>query len=251
MKIYVDYVFFINMFFDYIILLTESIILKINVSKKRLIISSIVGGLSGFIYFLSISSFFLFLLKILSGFIIIIICFKYKSIKYLFRNFIYLVLISIILGGFLTLVSNENVFIFNKKINVIILVLLSIICSFIYRKIFKSKNYINSYYKVDLFVGGKKYKLNAFIDTGNTLKDPYLNKPVSIISKDINIKYKRFIYVPYNTLSGSSIMKCFFVDKIHIYDIGTFKNVLIGISNDKIFKSGIDIILNNKYMEDI
>lgn len=258
MKVYVDYVFFINFIFDYIILITSSIILKINVSKKRLILSSLFGGLSGFIYFLNLNNYELILLKLISGLILVIICFKFKDIRYTFRNFIYLILISIIFGGILFLltihfgVNGMMIFSSNKKINTFILIVLFIIISKLYIKFCKNKQKnIKTNYKVDLYIDNKKYILNGFIDTGNTLCDPYFNKPVCILNKKIKINSNKIIFIPYNTLSSNSIMKCFTADKINIHEIGTFKKVIIGISNDKILIPGVDIILNEKYMEDI
>ena len=89
MKIYLDYVFFVNLLFDFILLLGVSIVLKRNVSKKRLFFGSIIGGLSGFLILLPISSFLFFVLKILFGLIMLIITFSYKSISYTLNNFPY------------------------------------------------------------------------------------------------------------------------------------------------------------------
>ena len=71
------------------------------------------------------------------------------------------------------------------------------------------------------------------------------------ISRNIDIFSKRFIFVPYNSLNNKGILKCFIIDKVFIEDIGYLKNVLIAKSNDKLSLSGVDIILNNKIMEEL
>lgn len=253
MKIYLDYVFFINFLFDFILLLSISTILKRNIKIKRIIIGSIFGALTTFIMFLKISSFLYFILKMITGLLMIIITFKYKDIKYLLNNFLYLMILSIILGGTLYLTNIEigydhvgMIFFTNgKSLNIIILFLLAILIMIIYIKINKKyQKEINLKYKVDLYLNNKVLRLNGYLDTGNKLYDIYSNKPIIILNKDIINETLNYIYVPYNTINGSSIMKCFKVNKIYINNIGYKYNVLVGISNDKFLLEGVDIILH-------
>ena len=52
MKIYLDYVFFINFIFDFILLFTTKVLLKRNVKIKRIILGSFIGTFSIFILFI-------------------------------------------------------------------------------------------------------------------------------------------------------------------------------------------------------
>ena len=259
MKIYIDYVFFINFLFDFILLLGISIILKRNVSIKRLIIGSLFGSVSILILFINLNNILFFIIKMLFGLFMIIISFKYKDFKYTLNNFVYLIILSIILGGFLYFINLEAgyehtgmIFYTNgKNINVYILIILSILFIIIYKKIISKYNReINSYFKVDLFLNKKIVSLNGFLDTGNKLKDPYFNKPVLILNNNIKINENKFIFVPFNSLNNKGILKCYFIDKIFIHNIGYKYNILVGISNDKISIPGVDIILNNEIMEE-
>lgn len=60
MKIYLDYVFFINFLFDFILLLGISLILKRNTRFFKIILGSIFGGLSTFVLFFYLPSFLFF-----------------------------------------------------------------------------------------------------------------------------------------------------------------------------------------------
>ncbi len=259
MKIYLDYVFFINFIFDFIILLGINVILKRNVKLFKIILGSFVGAISIFILFVEIPSFLFLLLKILFGLLMVIISFKYKDIRYTLNNFLYLMILSILIGGFLYMINIEvgyehigMVFFKNgNTLNIFILILLAILIIVIYiKKIKKDKKNLNNYYKVDLYVNEKVIKLMGFLDTGNTLIDPYFNKPVLILNKDIKISIKKFIFVPFKSLNNKGVLKCFIADKIYIENIGFREKVLIGISNDKITLSGVDIILNNYLWEE-
>lgn len=199
--------------------------------------------------FLHLGNFSLFLLKILSGIIMVLITFGYKNIKYLFNNFINLVVLSVILGGSLYLfnlnsnINNISFFNDNKFVNILVLLVISIITLFIYIK--NNKHYhleFDNHYEVYLYIDSKKLKFNAYLDTGNKLKDPYFNKPIILIYSDI--EFKNIFYVPYKSLNNSGILECMTVDKIYIKNIGYKYDVIVGKSIDKFGIEGIDMILN-------
>ena len=64
MKIYLDLLFLLNFGFDFIIIMTTSIVLKRKSKLRRIILGSIVGALSIFFLFLPLNSISLFLLKV-------------------------------------------------------------------------------------------------------------------------------------------------------------------------------------------
>ena len=86
MKIYVDLVLFLNFFFDFLLLLATSLILKRYVKIKKIFLGALIGSLSIFLLFVSIISFTLFLIKILISILMILTCFGYKTIKYTIKN---------------------------------------------------------------------------------------------------------------------------------------------------------------------
>ena len=258
MKIYLDYVFIINFLFDLILLYGISLVLKRKISKIRLFLGSLLGGVSGFLVLFSFSSFLFFLLKILFGIIIVLIAFSYKNFKYLMNNFFYLVILSILLGGSLYLINEEaakssmSAFITNNKIiNISILLIIGFLVIIFYSIYIKDKKkeVINKY-NTTLYIDNKKINLIGFLDTGNTLL--YKNNPVLILNNNININTsnKKIIYIPFNTLNSAGLMKCVEIDKIFIEEKGFFKNVYLALSNDKFYLNDADIILNINLWED-
>ena len=196
MTIYVDYIFFINFLFDLILLYGINIILKRNTSRTRLLLGSIFGGLTIFILFISINGYIYFFIKLLLGVIMLLITFSFKSFKYTFTNFIYLILLSIILGGSLFFINNQlgnkstGIILFTNGFNLnnIIVLLSSLLIIELYSYINKVyKNNISNIYSVILYNKNQTFKLSAYLDTGNNLYDPYFNKPILILNKNINI----------------------------------------------------------------
>ena len=257
MKIYLDLVFFINFIFDLLILLTVNIILKRNIRLKKIMLGSLIGGLSIFFLFLNINTITLFLLKIIISILMIIVTFGYKNKKYFLRNILYLYFTSIILGGFIYYLNIEFsyevkglVFINNGlSINFILLIILSPIILYLYIKQIKSLRINNNfYYQVSFNYLGKKYTYNAYLDTGNELYEPYTKSPV-ILLYDKKIKVDKPIYIPYKTLDNTGIIEGFKLKEIEINNRLIKRKVIIGLSKDKFKIDGIDLILNKEYLE--
>lgn len=253
LKIYIDYVLLINFFFDFILLVAISILLKNNTSLLKIIMASIFGSLTMFILFIDFNSILFFIVKILFGIIMVIICFSFKSIKYTLNNLFYLIILSIILGGFIYFLNismgYEHVglifFTNGKRFNIIILFILSIFLIYFYIKKTKElKIDMNYRYKVTLYLKNKVLKLNGYLDSGNSLIDPYFNKPVLIVSPKYKLFSKKIYYVPYKGINGSGILKCFLIKKIVIENYGILKDVMVASSKDDFAINGVDIILN-------
>lgn len=259
MKIYLDLLFFMNFGFDFLLLLTVSIILRRNVSLKRILLGGVVGGSSIFLLFIKINSFQLFFLKIIISILMILVSFSYRNIRYFLKNFFFLYSISMILGGFLYFLNiefsykQEGLVFYHDKIsvNVVFLIILSPIILYIYiRQAMNLKNNFSNYYKVNIIVNNQKILLNGFLDTGNQLKDPYSGKPIIIVNEKL-IKQKKepYILVPIKTISEESVIKCIKVDEIEIVGIGKKTDVLLGLTKMKINMEGIDCILQQSLLE--
>ena len=249
MTIYVDGLLFLNFFFDFLLLLSVSIILKRNVSIFRVIIGAFIGSLTILILFFKITSFELFLIKVYLSIIMCLVSFGYNDLKYTFKNILFLYLVSIILGGFLYMINiefgykQEGLIFINKGIslNVIFLIIFSPIVLYIYVKEMKSyKAKIGNYYKVNIYIGKKVLNLNGYLDTGNTLK----YKGRLVILTNIKNSFKNKIYmIPYMGASGYGVLECIRVRKVEVLDLGVFEDVYLGFSKTLNLKEA-DVLLN-------
>lgn len=257
MKIYVDLLLLLNFGFDFLLLLSTSYLLKRNISLFKIIIGSICGSISTLFLFLPISSFQLFLLKIIISILMILITFSFKNYKYFFKNLIYLYFNSMLLGGFLYLLNNQFsykqiglIFYHNGlSINFILIILLSPIMIYFYIKQLKQlKTNLKNYYKIS-FQLKKRYNLNAFLDTGNKTKSIYFHKGINIINKNIIKEDIKYFFEPIITVNGTSMIKCFKVNEILINN-KIIKDVIFGVS-DEYFNLDVDVILNSEIGDDL
>lgn len=259
MKVYLDVLFLLNLGFDFLLLLSVSLLLRRRVTLKRIFLGSLVGSLSIFFLFFSISSVSLFLFKIIISIFMILVTFGYQNRTYFFQNFFFLYLVSIVLGGIFYFLNvnfsykQEGLIFYHNglSINFFLLFLLGPLSFFYYLKEMKSfKNNYSNTYEVTLFYQGKEYQFHAFLDTGNQLKDPITRKPIFLIyHKTLLENIRAPIYVPYETANGSSILPCVKGEKMIIQGVGIQTHFLIGFLPTKLSISGIDALLSNELME--
>jgi len=262
MKLYLDLVFFLNLAFDFLLLMSVSLILRRNAKIIRILLGALVGAISIFLLFININSIELFIYKFVISILMVLVTFKFKNISYTLKNMFYLYITSIVLGGFLYLLNIEFSYkqvglIFYHKglsINFIILIITSpiILCAYVKQALNLKNNYSN-YYKVDIYLkDGTIKKVSAFLDTGNKLKDPYKKRPIILVDKnaiDFDYSETNTLLVPYDGINNHGLLKCIIPDQIYIYGVGIKTNLLIGISNESIDIDGVDCILHTKLLE--
>ena len=237
--IYIDEYIIINTLVDYIILKCCCDILKISTSNKRIVISCIISNISIILFFININYILNLIFKIILSLIIIIISFGKDN---LLKNIIYYYMLNFIVGGFLFYFKNEGLFNYRYY-----LLLVPIFMNVYKYYSYNIKNYLKLKYKVTVYLkNGKILYLNGYMDSANTLIEPYTKRKVIIINKQIKEDY---YFVPYRTIDNYSLIKCFNPKEVYIDGIGLRKDISIGIVNRR-FK-GYNCLLNYKLMEDI
>ncbi len=251
MTIYIDLVFFINLIMDFYILSGVKFLLKLQTKLYRIILGSIIGSSSILLLFLKLNTLELNIYKILISIIMTYVTFGKNKF---FNKLFYLYIISIIVGGSLYLINDSlgykvDSFIFinnGYSINLIILLIISPLIIYLYIKEFlKFKKKINTTYNVIIKIKNKTINIEAFLDTGNKLIDPYFHRPIILLNKKyINLKKHKIIYVPFNSLNNNGILKCIIPEYILI-DNKKYDKCLIGISDNLKY----DCILNERIFD--
>lgn len=263
MKVYIDAVFLLNFIVDLLILITTSYILKRNIKSSRFILGGLIGSLTTFLLFFKINYIELFILKFLGCFLMTIATFSYRNIRYTLKNIIYIYIVSIILGGALYFFKDElkdtKLFSYLRKNNIsfeyVFIIVFTPIILYLYSvQIRDFKNNYSNYYKVNIYLNNYVINVNAYLDTGNKLVDPYLKRPIIILNKKkmiYDINEFQMVLVPYKTISETNMLTCIIADKVEVLGLGCHKNTLIGIIDDNITIDGVDLILNTKLLEEI
>lgn len=250
MKIYIDLVLFLNFGFDFLLLLSVSLLLRRMVSINRLLLGAFIGSLSILLLFININSFTLFLLKIIISILMILTSFGYKEKRYFFKNLGFLYMSSIVLGGFLYFLNiqfsykQQGLVFFHKglSINFIFLIIFSPIIIYIYvRQGLNLKNNYSKYHKVKLYFEKKCIECVGYVDTGNKIIDPYFKRKIILINK--KCESSKCVLVPINTVNSGGIIKCLKLNKLEIDGKVIKEKLLVGFIDNKINIDGVDCIL--------
>ena len=257
MKIYLDLILIINFFYDFILLIAVGLINKRIINIKKITIGSFIGSLSILLLFYDINNLLIFIYKLILSFIMIIISYPKKDIKYFINNLITFYIVSFFLGGTLYALninmSYEHlglVFI-NKKydVNYIILFIMSPIIVYLYIKHTKYfKNKYNNYYDIEIYINNEVIKAKGYLDSGNNLT--FKKKPVILIDKRKVIFLKEnYRIIPYKVVNNIQMLKIYKSEYIKINN-KIIKDIYIGLT-DSLGIDGVDVLLNNKLLEDI
>lgn len=150
--------------------------------------------------------------------------------------------------------KNKGIVFFSNGLSINLFVMLIISPVIVYFYVKEKKEYKNIYqntYLIDIYINNNKYSLTGYLDTGNTLSDPYKNRPVIITdSSKINFDINKSILVPFETINDKGLIKCIKPDKVVINE-KEFKNCLIGKITKEIKLNDSDCILPNKFKEDL
>ena len=260
MKIYIDLVLIINFGFDFLLLLSVSLILRRNANIYKLLIGAFIGSISVLTLFMKINSMQLFIIKIIISILMCLSAFNYKDMKYTIKNIIFLYISSIILGGALYLLNieltykNQGIIFYKNKlsINIIILIISTPIILYIYIKECKNlKTNYSNYHHVEIKINNETIKCTGYVDTGNKLKDPYKRRPIILMNNNyLKKNQEKKILVPVHTIIGTNLIECIKIKKIKIDNTEIKKEVLLGFIDKKIKIDGIECLLNNEIMEE-
>lgn len=240
--IYIDELILLNFIIDFSILKTTSKILKLNTKTNRIVLSSLFGEVSILYLFINFNNIELLIFKLVIGIIMNLIAFKFIDINSFIKNILYFYMFSFFLGGTLYYLKIESLVKYQYY-----LLLIPLIMNILKKLTYNLKEIINLKHKVTIYLkNGKVLYLDGYMDTGNTLKEPYSNKNVIIINKYVD---ENFFLIPFKTIDNSSLIKCFKPKKVYIDGIGERTDIVVGITNKK-FK-GFNCLLNYNIMEDI
>lgn len=278
--IYVDVLFIINTYITYILLFTTAFLAKEKANRLRLVLSSVLGGAYSFIILPGEMNLFLSLiLRVAAACVFVFVGFKIRSKRHFFRLYALFFLTNFIFAGIILALwytFSPTALYFNSgvlylDIDSLSLIILSAACYLIIKAIdffldFRTPR--GRIFSVTLTLGEKEASLRGFLDTGNSLKDPFSGEGVLIVSeksieKIVNVSFesdemqiiggRSIRFIPCNTVSSSFLMPVFRADKIKIDGIEKSfekKDVLIGITKEILKNGEYDILLCDDIFED-
>lgn len=195
MTVYADVLLIINLFVNYALLLCSAKIMKNPVPRLRILLGSAVGSVYGLVIFLpEIPKPLELIMRIAVTALIVFCTFGFTDIRKFLRCFFTFFAVSMGFGGVMLvlwitvapvgMVYNNGTVYFDVNLavlavsTVVCFAVISIISFFIERRAPRESSAV-----VTVYVSGKSVKLNAIIDTGNSLRETFSGYPVAVAEK--------------------------------------------------------------------
>ena len=271
--IYADVLLILNTYINYAILILTALFLHISVSRLRVLIAAVIGGICSLIVLLPFCS------EVVLGFLRLFLCialpivsFDYRGIKPLVKQIGVFLSVNFLFAGIMfalwyfvspsAVYYNTGIFYFDMEpLSLAVLTAVCYLAVRIFRKIIDLKAPKNTLYDVCLTIKGEEFYLKGFLDTGNNLKDPFTGADVVIVSRNALEKYfpenktmseiievspLKIRYLPCVTVSGSKLMPVFRCDEMKIKGVSAEacqRGVMIGVSDEKIKNGDFQALL--------
>lgn len=265
MTIYLDIIFFENLFMNYIILFATETILKSQFKIIRTFLSSLIGSVYAVLtYVTAMEIYSSILLKIILSMSMVYIAFNSKNLKSFFKQLIIFYLTSFTFGGvafaFVYFVNPQNILLekgvlittYPIKIILVAGIIGFLIITTAFKNIKGKLRKKDMFCNIKIIINSKSVYVKAIIDTGNFLKEPITQTPVVVVQKDV-LKGVIPSYILENIediINGKSVNLYEYISKIRIIpftSLGKENGVLLGIKADKILVEAEDkyIDINN------
>mgnify|MGYP003312061144 CR=1 FL=1 len=260
--IYIDVFFCVNLVMDFVIIKLASLYIKPQTTYLRCFLGALTGSvltvLSIVIPFKSIVVHML-LSYVFIGLIMACVTYGIVKITYVIRNFLVIYVMTIFMGGLINYIYSytqlgyavHNVIngIF-RGVNIVWLIGISAVSYIIIKGIINfilQVNIRNMKVIVRLTINGITKELYGLIDTGNSLYEPYTDKPVHIVCKhsiseiisDLDLYTCNIKFVPYRSIGKKNgLLKTIECDAMLVYSIDNAE----GVANELIYEEHRAII---------
>lgn len=279
--VYADVLMVTNLFINYFLLSAVKLLLRVSVSRKRIILGALIGSVYALTIFLpklptAVSA----LMNLSASALMVFAAFPLQSKKLFFKAFLAFFAINFALAGTmlaLWLFFRPNGMIYQNgtvyfNIDIKILIGTTVLCYILltcFSRILRKRAPDNALYDVEITNAGKTVCAKALLDTGHALTDGFSDTPVLVVShrlakalappnlqsfldSDIppcNVKDLRLI--PYTSVSGKGVLKAFCAQSICVpqKENYTLNHILLAQSKTDFTSTEYEVLLCSDFFE--
>ena len=283
--IYLDVLICTNLLINYLLLLATAKLSARFSGRRRLFLAAALGSLTSLLILLPPIGFcWEMLTRIVSAFVIVAVAFPRKSYKIYGKTVFCFFAVSMGFAGVMFAlwmfmapssfyIANGIVYFDISAVTLVVLSLTAYLLLSLFHRIFRVHPISNRIYEVRVEIDGKTVKLKGYLDTGNTLRDPFLGTPVAVCSIEkilpilpaaIMDYYERVQgspgkngsllvetksparVIPFQTVGGSGLLVAFRPDHFVFFEGGRereVEDILIGITEKQVGGGNYDLLL--------
>ena len=255
--IFIDVLITVNIFIDFFLILCVKKFLDVNVSLKRIIAGSLLGGLFSIVALLPKIPIILNLfLDLIFALAIVFVSFGKTSVNnFIKRVTVYFITGFIFCGIMIFIYSSfklKGMEIYNDvvyfNISPTLLIILTLACYYILKLTKRLTKGVcgGGTCNVEIYLNGRYITFCSKIDSGCNLKEPFSGEYVIIVEKTLLDNYEpdknKIRLIPFESLGGKGILKGFKPEKLTINGKIQFNNVYLGIC-ENILKGDIKSLI--------
>lgn len=273
--IYADVLVIINMIVNYLLLRTSAAVTGYNFRTRRILLSSLLGGISSIVIFIeNIPIATNILIKIILFTVMILVAFNIKNIKSFLKCCASFALVNFGFAGIMlalstTLIPDSAIYVNGvvyfdiSLLTLTVGAVISYCIMYTISRFTKSKVPQKSIYEIRIYYEDKISEGKALFDSGNTLCDCFSGRPVIIAEKEFvkNLfknddltSLNNFRLIPFSTIKDSGALPSFMADKTEIRIKGNWiesKDVYIAITDKKIISGVYSALFGVPYFETV
>lgn len=253
--IYADILFIVNFYVNYVLLKITAQLLKRSVATTRCVLSSALGAVYAFIILVpDMSNAIIAFSRFIFAFAVVLTAYGYKSTKVYLRSVVMFFVVSFVFSGIMyflweffspPIMAYRNTVVY-FDIDAFDLFFMTVVCYGILKLLellLNARQVENLIYEVTVHILGESFFAKTFLDTGNSLTEPFSSYPVILLNENIkssnnkSLDIANFIkeknvplrLIPCKTISNETLLYSFRPDKVKI------KGIDIDIETDKIY----------------
>ncbi len=258
--IYADILLVINLSVDYLLLFAVSRIAGAGFVRIKGFLAAVIGALYSLVIFFELPETVLVLTQIAFVLTMIFVAFGKRKITEFLRLTVIFYICSFVFSGFMVLINSMSknkpfyvstgiLYFEFSAFQIVISAGAAFIITEILRRLFRHGEAENCIL-VKILYNGNTAVLKGFVDTGNSLAEPFSGSPVAVVSSEsiLNILTPKMLsamenktlstdfkyrIVPCNTVSGSVLIPAFRPDSVTVVnETGEYEaeDIMIGIS---------------------
>ena len=282
MPVYADVLLVINGFINYLLLLCNMKILKLNTTRLRLLSGAVIGSLFSLKIFLpEYHQGADFLMRFAFSCLIILCAYKFSSVGEFVKAFVCFFAVSFIFSGMMIavilfinppdLIYDSGIVYYNISfLSVVILSCAGFTFISLAERLLKKKVSTNLIFETTVIHNNKSISGRGLADSGNTLKEPFSGEDVIVagyshIKSILPESIKEYInsgniapadetirLIPVSTVSGTGLLPAFRADCVTVRCASCQirkRKTFVAVSKEKLCNGEFEFILNTSFTE--
>jgi len=286
--VYVDVLFTLNLFINYLLLLSGACLLREKAKRWRLLLGAALGAVYSLVIFLpELPNILSILLKAVFCATIVLAAYPVHGLRHFCKLAACFLAASFLFAGLMMgiwLLFRPKGMVYQNgavyfDISVAVLIFTAIICyglTILFSRLFRHHAPENRVYDLQIELNGKILRTRALLDTGNSLSDCFSDTPVilleyahakALLPPELKDFFRRrpsalhappgasslgFRLIPYHTVGGTGLLPAFRPERVLIFgtqgQIET-KDALVAVVNERLAAGEYGALLNERLVQ--